>query len=558
MKHLSALFVTFVVVTAFTACGGDDVTPEPPAPLPYPVSGAWHGTATPTGDGLPAVDVAFTVSVTGTEVALEYRQGAGDPVLYTGTLVGTALSVTRPATGTGESRIEGVFESASSFSGTLLEPAAGDGVAEAVLELSSGAPEPEPEPEPEPSFDLALPQDAVNVDLDGATSVVVGIKNQQNVSGEPTLTLTGAVSATVPGLQWDVVTLENGAGFELTFGAPSSTASPGSYAFDVQVSFGGETPVSRAAPLTVNVNPPPLAPLSWAGGEAAPAPLYEAQGATVGDELFVFGGFYSQNIEASAHVFAYSPAENTWTQRSDMPEKLTHAGTAVDDERVFIVGGFVGNHPGPSTNSVWIYNTADDTWQPGPPLPEKRGGGALVKLGRTLHFFGGTLRVDGRYLEDSGDHWTLDLDDPVGWLAAPPLPNPRNHTAGVALGGKIYAVGGQHLGDEEAGNQTSVNVFDPALQTWTEAAPLPEPLSHTSASTLAWRGRIIVVGGVTQKSREVPTVLAYDPAADAWEELTPLPAARQSPIAGFVNNRLVVTTGSANTTQPQSDTWLSQ
>ena len=554
MKNFFLAVFTLLFTATLAACEGDEAVPAPPTPPLYAVGGAWHGVA--TLPGATPVPVTFTISVDGAEVTLEYKS-AGEAVLYTGTLKGAVLSASA-----GESRLDGTFGSAESFSGAVFRASGGGLAKEADLELESGeAPAPVPAPAPLPSFDLALSQSTVDVNLDDATSVLAELENAQNVSGEPTLSVS-AVSpdaAATPSVTWEVVSGEGDA-FEIFFEAPSSTVAPGTYAFDVTVSFGdAEEAPRRTARLAVNVNSPPqVSPLSWARGAASPASLYEAQGATVGDLLYVFGGFYNQKIEASARVFAYNPLDNTWTRLSDMPERLTHAGTAVDGEEVFVAGGFLGDHPGESVDSVWIYNTSDDTWTKGPSLPAKRGGGALVKLGRTLHFFGGTLRLRGRYLEDSSDHWTLDLDDPTAWDTAPPLPNPRNHTAGVALGGKVYAIGGQHLGDEENGNQRSVHVFDPATQTWAEAAPLPTPLSHTSASTLVWEGRIVVVGGVTQKSREVRTVYAYDPVENAWETWTPLPAPRQSPVAGFAKGNLVVTTGSANTTHPKSDTWLSQ
>ena len=558
MKNFFLVMFAFLLAATLAACEGDNTAPVAPAPPLYAVGGAWHGVATP--EGAAPVPVTFTISVNGAEVALEYSQGTLAAVLYTGTVTGAALSASA-----GESRLDGTFSSAEEFSGAVFSTSEGRLIKEADLSLSSGeAPPPEaapaPAPAPSPSFDLTLSQSTVDVNLDDATSVFVGLENVQNVSGEPTLSVSAVLPDpdAAPNLVWEVT--EGEGAFEILFEAPSSTAAPGTYAFDVVVSFGEtEGAPRRTASLTVNVNSPAqVAPLSWARGEAAPASLYEAQGATVGDFLYVFGGFYNQQIEASASVFAYEPLDNTWTRKSDMPEKLTHAGTAVDGDEVFVAGGFLGDHPGGSVDSVWIYNTNDDTWKEGPALPAKRGGGALVKLGRTLHFFGGTFREGGHYLEDSGDHWTLLLDDPTGWLSAPPLPNPRNHTAGVALGGKVYAIGGQHLGNEESGNQEDVHVFDPATQAWTEAAPLPTPLSHTSASTLVLEGRIVVVGGVTQKSKEVRTVYAYDPLLNTWETWTPLPASRQSPVAGFVGGNLIVTTGSANTTQPQSDTWLSQ
>ena len=305
--------------------------------------------------------------------------------------------------------------------------------------------------------------------------------------------------------------------------------------------------------------------LSWATRAAAPTPLYEAQGAVVGAKLYVLGGFdqiSGGKPLATARAQVYDPANNSWTRLRDMPEPLTHAGVAADGQTVYVAGGFIGDHPGPQTDHVWKYDVQHDAWTPGPPLPAARGGGALVLLGGELHFFGGTERDPDElhtYRQDFGDHWVLPLSG-GGWRSAAPLPNPRNHISGAALGGKIYAVGGQHLGDEAAGNQSEVDVYDPATDSWAKGADLPLPLGHAGASTVVWNGRLVVAGGVTQNpgaamGAKVANVSEYDPGTGLWTALTPLPAPRQSPVAGVIGGQLVVTTG-ADLTGPTDTTWL--
>jgi N-acetylneuraminic acid mutarotase len=246
-----------------------------------------------------------------------------------------------------------------------------------------------------------------------------------------------------------------------------------------------------------------------------------------------------------------------------MPVAVTHAGQAADGGAVYLAGGFVGNHPGPSTSNVWRYDTQGDTWTAAPDLPADRGGGALVRLGRTLHFFGGATRPGGtNVLTDFNDHWTLDLgptdaiaDDASEWVPAAPLPNPRNHLGGAALGGLVYAVGGQHGGDEIAGNQSSVHAYDPSTGVWTEVAGLPVPIGHVASSTFVAGNRIVTAGGVTQNSTEVDDVFAYDPITDAWSALTSLPKNLQSPVADVVQDTIVVTNGGSSGLN--SSTWTS-
>ena len=305
-------------------------------------------------------------------------------------------------------------------------------------------------------------------------------------------------------------------------------------------------------------------PVTWTARTPAPTTLYEGQGAAVGGKLYVFGGF-DKNVNdkpiATRAASMYDPAADRWTRLRDIPDPVTHAGVAADDRSIYLAGGFLGNHPGPQTDHVWRYDVVDETWSALPALPAARGGGALVRLGRDLHFFGGVTRgARGEYLSDHGDHWVLNLDGAgqsgTGtWRTAAPMPNPRNHLAGAVMNGRIYAIGGQHLGDEANGNQSEVDVYDAATDTWRAVRPLPMPLGHITSSVFGWRERIIVAGGVTQGERESAQVFAYDPVADRWTRLPALPGPRQSPVADAVGDALVVVTG-ATSAGPTDSTFM--
>lgn len=303
-------------------------------------------------------------------------------------------------------------------------------------------------------------------------------------------------------------------------------------------------------------SPPTLR--GWTRAADAPLPRFEAQGAAVGERLYVFGGFYNEdlmNLQTTLQAHVYDAGHDTWTRLVDMPEAITHASSATDGEVIYLAGGFDGGY-GSSTDRVWLYDTRGDSWTPGPPLPAGRGAGALVRLERQLHYFGGVIREGDRYVEDSGMHWILNLDGERTWREAASLPNPRNHLGGVALDGRVYAIGGQHKGEERTGNQASVHAYDPATDGWHEVAPLPRPRGHVHASTLVKDGRIVVIGGVEQGGREVRSVLEYNPATDRWRELAPLPAPRQAAVAEHVGERIVVATGYG--AGPQITTWLSR
>src|SRR5262249_61881892 len=134
---------------------------------------------------------------------------------------------------------------------------------------------------------------------------------------------------------------------------------------------------------------------------------------------------------------------------------------------------------------------------------------------------------DPTHQANRGDHWVLDLDGGTSWGTAAPLPNPRDHLGYAGLGGKAYAVGGQHL-DETSTNQAEVDAYDPATDTWTPVAPLPIPTGHNHTSTFVLNGRVVVAGGETNGARFPADVRGDDPHAHISVAPAPLPAPRPS------------------------------
>jgi N-acetylneuraminic acid mutarotase len=307
-----------------------------------------------------------------------------------------------------------------------------------------------------------------------------------------------------------------------------------------------------------HVSPSLRSPFTWNTAAPSPIPRFEANDATVNNQLFVLGGFYDSAIEATTEADRYDPASNTWTVLSDMPQPITHAGTAVDGQDIYLAGGFVGDGLTTVTNRVLVYDVPTDTWSDAPPLPEARGAGALVRLDRQLHFFGG---LDAT-LHDRADHWVLDLDGGTGWTSAAPLPNPRNHLGYIDLNGLAYAIGGQHQLDEAAGNQAEVDAYDPSTDTWTAVAPLPVPRGHAHTSTFVLNGQIVIAGGETNGPRILADVTAYNPDTDSWTALPPLPMPLQATDAQTIAGQLIVTGGqpgngpiASTWTAPLFDTW---
>ena len=119
------------------------------------------------------------------------------------------------------------------------------------------------------------------------------------------------------------------------------------------------------------------------------------------------------------------------------------------------------------------------------------------------------------------------------------MPTARNHLAGGAIGGRLYAVGGR-----PPLTLAVLEVFDTVTGAWTTRAPMPTGRSGHAAAVL--RGCLYVFGGEGNSSTPsgvFPQNEVYDPGADTWTSLAPMPSPRHGIGAAVVGNRIFVPAG---------------
>lgn len=126
-------------------------------------------------------------------------------------------------------------------------------------------------------------------------------------------------------------------------------------------------------------------------------------------------------------------------------------------------------------------------------------------------------------------------DEPPGpgrWSQAAAAPSKRTEVTAAALGGKIYVIGGfeepslKHIPGLTISGK--VEVYNPATDRWSDAAPLPTGLHHAGAAAIG--DRLYVAGGFTRSFLSVWHPIAdlhiYDPEKDVWTAGPPMPTAR--------------------------------
>src|SRR5258708_20994627 len=100
------------------------------------------------------------------------------------------------------------------------------------------------------------------------------------------------------------------------------------------------------------------------------------------------------------------------------------------------------------------------------------------------------------------------------WLGGASMRQPRADHAAVALrDGRVLVAGGEN------GNfiYKSAELYDPATDTWTAAAPMPRVRTQFLMAALP-DGTVIALGGLEDRGAVSRTSIIYDPRTDTWRE----------------------------------------
>lgn len=283
----------------------------------------------------------------------------------------------------------------------------------------------------------------------------------------------------------------------------------------------------------------------------------------VDERMYVFASYIddgSPNLVINGLSERYNPFTDVWTRIATMPNPVSHAGSTVEGDDIWIVGGFE-NWPRINTTDVQIYNTKTDTWSMGPSLPEPRNTAAVELIGDKIYVFGG-FRFDPNDYSDEEDipeTLVLDLDDlGSGWQTLANMPQPRNHMGSSVMAGKIYALGGQQNHNVGGTDTDYVHEYDPVTDIWTQKAAIPFAFSHNEPATFTYSGQIIMAGGRTFSHAGLDRVMSYDPFSDTWTQICDLPIAVAGAEAAVMDNKLFLAHGVSATSGNLLDSTFSK
>lgn len=159
------------------------------------------------------------------------------------------------------------------------------------------------------------------------------------------------------------------------------------------------------------------------------------------------------------------------------------------------------------------------------------------------------------------------IDTPL-WQSKSPMARARSYTAGAALNGKVYVVGGWAPGT--FGIMGYIEEFNPATNAWTPLNQLTAmPTMRQKLAAASLNGEVFAIGGANAAGIALDVVESYrPPPANLWTTRRKLPTARHSLAAAVIGGKLYAVGGmttsvnlisaSLDEYDPAKDAWVSR
>jgi N-acetylneuraminic acid mutarotase len=261
----------------------------------------------------------------------------------------------------------------------------------------------------------------------------------------------------------------------------------------VLYAIGGNTAdgsISRVQAYDVATN-------TWRYRAPLPIPAYDMNGAgVINGKIYVSGGVTRDKFFRH-EVFMYDPATNRWARKRDMPAVTWGGITGVINNQLYVLtcdveeDCYIDNVP----LVLYRYDPATDQWSfvGLSPRQMRRPMGGVVS--GKLYFTGVTREED---LDWVG---TLTEYNPATnqWTRKRPPARARYDGTAASVAAKLYVFGGRQINPDGTfvGSVRTTSVYDPATDSWTNKARMPDMAIGVSANRvfLNRQPRIEIVGG---------------------------------------------------------------
>ncbi|RLN31043.1 gigaxonin-like [Panicum miliaceum] len=230
--------------------------------------------------------------------------------------------------------------------------------------------------------------------------------------------------------------------------------------------------------------------------------------------IFLIGGY--NGVTWLSSLESFSPEKETLVGLTPMSSPRSYASAAALDGHIFAFGGGDGMS---WYNTVECYSSRNNEWTECPSLNRKKGSLAGICLNEKIYAIGGG---DGNEAYSE-----VEMFDPYlgKWICSPSMLLSRFALAATELNGVIYTSGGYDgsvyleyaMGGYDGDKMvSSIEIFDPRLNTWRMGDPMNIPRGYAAAVNLD--DNLFLIGGMQSNVQILDTVEVYN-ASTGWSVL---------------------------------------
>lgn len=228
--------------------------------------------------------------------------------------------------------------------------------------------------------------------------------------------------------------------------------------------------------------------------------------------VFAEGFVYSIGGRGMKPVSVFDPIKGVWSKKTGPPVEINHMQCVYYKGKVYIGSSWYGKYPYEHEHeNMWVYNIKKDSWSTLKGLPEgrRRGGAAFVLYKGKLYLSHGAIGGHGPHATVTA---MLDVYDPKTdkWTALPDGPEPRDHTGGTVVNGKLCVAGGRNGASSDfwSANIAPVVCYSFSSKTWEKKANLPTPRGGAMVGTTC--SGIVMIAGGEGKTKQNKAGQAFD------------------------------------------------
>jgi N-acetylneuraminic acid mutarotase len=287
---------------------------------------------------------------------------------------------------------------------------------------------------------------------------------------------------------------------------------------------------------------------AWSGVDGLGTGRYNHTATVLQDGRVLVAGGYDNKPLATARI--YDPAAGAWSDAASM--KVARQGQAavrLQSGKVLVAGGYAADEsadsPSGYTRTAEVYDPESNTWSrtahdmsTGRFQPTM----TLLEDGRVLVAGGSGDIVDGDGIRGAVALSSAEIYDPAtdSWSDAAPMSAAREgHDATLLPSGKVLVAGGYADGK---GELASAELYDPEADSWSATGDLAQARDAATMTTLP-NDDVLVAGGDGGEGHALASAEIYDASAGEWHGAANLAGPRQSAAATLMKDGSVLVTG---------------